>query len=63
MNLGISLSVEKDVNYQELANEKLFEHKFGVCDELPPKSNLRQRFYRGDWFPGAEIFVHWRCWI
>ena len=39
---------EKDVNYQELANENLFKHNFGVCDESPPKSHLRQRFYRGD---------------
>ena len=36
------------MNYQELANENEFKHNFGVCDESPPKSYLRQRFYRGD---------------
>ena len=27
------------MNYQELANENLFKHNFGICDELPPKND------------------------
>ena len=45
------------MNYQELANENLFKHNFGVCDESPPKSHLRQRFYRGDWWHVCSLWL------
>ena len=46
-----------DVNYQELANEILFKHNFGVCDESPPKITYGRGFTAEiEWFVCQNIF-------